>query len=344
MRRGVAALGVCALAAAGCGGSHPKQRVTASASTPTVATSASTSAAPAPSPPRPRQRPRAPFVVGLRVVTFLDTSRTIHFPGRPPGPRPLSTLIRYPALGAPSGADRTGARPARAGGPFPLIVFGHGYSVTPGPYAALLRAWARAGYVVAAPIFPLENANAPGGPDESDLVNQPRDMSFVISSMLGASARRSGFLSGLIERHRIVVTGQSDGGETALAVAYDDHFIDRRVTAAAILSGAKIPGVGGFDFPAPSPPLLATQGTADTINPPSFTHAFFDAAPSPKYLLNLFGAPHLGPYTDEEPQVRIVERVTIAFFDKYLKHGRRALARMLAAGNVPGTSAIQADP
>ena len=87
-----------------------------------------------------------------------------------------------------------------------------------------------------------------------------------------------------------------------------------------ILSGAEIPGVGGFDFPRPSPPLLATQGTADTINPPGLTYAFYDIAPPPKFLLTLIGAPHLPPYTDEQPQLGIVERVTIAFLDRYLNH------------------------
>jgi fermentation-respiration switch protein FrsA (DUF1100 family) len=274
------------------------------------------------------------------VVTFVDPSRTVTIPGRGRAPRTLVTVVRYPANVPVRRVDVTDAPPARATGPFPLIVFGHGFAVTPHPYAALLQAWARAGYVVAAPIFPLENAHAPGGPDESDLVNQPDDMSVVISRMLAASRSRRGFFSGVIDRRAIAVSGQSDGGETALAVAYDRHFIDRRIRAAAILSGAKIPGVGGFDFPAPSPPLLATQGTADTINPPSFTFAFFDAAPPPKYLLTLLGAPHLGPYTDEKPQLRIVERVTSAFFDRYLKGARGALARMVRSGDVPGIAHV----
>ncbi len=76
-------------------------------------------------------------------------------------------------------------------GGFPQIVFGHGFAVTPATYYLLLRAWARAGYVVAAPVFPKENAQAPGGPDESDLVNQPRDMSFVITCMLVAAVGRA---------------------------------------------------------------------------------------------------------------------------------------------------------
>ncbi len=141
-------------------------------------------------------------------------------------------------------------------------------------------------------------------------------------------------LRGRIDPHKVAVTGQSDGGDTALAAAYDGRFRDPRVDAAMILSGARIPMLGGFAFPAHAPPLLATQGTADTINPPSFTHDFFDAAPTPKFLLNLLGATHLPPYTDEQPQLGIVERVTIAFMDHYLKRAPGGLAGD-AAGREP---------
>jgi fermentation-respiration switch protein FrsA (DUF1100 family) len=262
------------------------------------------------------------------VLTLVDHSRAVTFSGGSPQPRKLVTVIRYPV----------------GRGTFPLIVFGHGFAVTPAIYARLLEAWARDGYVVAAPIFPLGNANAPGGPNESDLVNQPGDMSFVITRLLALSAGRQGPLSGRIDPNRVGVSGQSDGGDTALTAAYDSHFRDRRIRAAAILSGMEIPGVAGYDFPPGSPPLLATQGLADTINPPRFTFGFFAAARPPKYLLLLPGAPHLGPYTDLEPQLRIVERVTIAFFDAYLKNLGGALARMRAAGNVSGLAALRSDP
>ena len=92
----------------------------------------------------------------------------------------------------------------------------------------MLRAWVRAGFVVAAPIFPLTNPAAPGGPNESDLVNQPTDISFVISRLLAANARSHGILSRLISSREVAVTGQSDGGSTALAAAYNTHYVDRR--------------------------------------------------------------------------------------------------------------------
>ena len=102
--------------------------------------------------------------------------------------------------------------------------------------------------MVAAPVFPLGNADAPGGPDEADIVNQPRDMSFVITRLLALSAGRQGPLAGLIDARQVAVSGQSDGGETALAMAYDQPYRDDRVRAAIILSGAQIPSPGGSIF------------------------------------------------------------------------------------------------
>jgi len=111
-----------------------------------------------------------------------------------------------------------------------------------------------------------------------------------------------------------------------------------------ILSGAEIPWISAFDFPLGGPPLLAAQGTADTVNPPSATYAFYQAAHRPKFLLRLLGAEHLPPYSYEEPQLGIVESVTTAFLDSYLKHLPAALAQLEGTGNVPGVATLTSEP
>jgi dienelactone hydrolase len=278
------------------------------------------------------------------VLTFVDRTRRVPVSEGVSGLRALVTYVRYPALAPHGGNDVRGAALRPAGAPYPLLVFGHGFAVTPGTYTSLLRSWARAGFVVAAPAFPLENAHAPGGPNEADLPNQPADMSFVISSMLALSASPSNPLKHSIDPRQVAVAGQSDGGDTALATAYDPAHRDPRVGAAVILSGAEIPGHEGFGFPAAGPPLLAVQGTADTVNPPALTDAFFGPAPRPKFELQLPGAEHLPPYTSQQPQLSIVERVSADFLDAFLLHRPGALARMARASAVPGAARLIARP
>ena len=292
-------------------------------------------------PPAGQARTGPPrFAVGSRVLRLVDQSRRRRLPGGRTDPRTLVTYVRYPAVGSPTVPARWGAPAARKAGPFPVIVFGHGFTATPALYSSLLTAWAAAGYVVAAPVFPLENAKAPGGPDERDIVNQPQDMLFVIGRLLAVNRSHGSPLLGLIEPREIALAGHSDGGESALVAAFDPVLHLAAVRAAVILSGARTP-YGLTHFPAASPALLAMQGTADLVNPPAVTDAFFAIAPRPKFLLELLGAGHLTPYT-EQPDLGIVERLSIAFLDRYLKHG--SSTGILTAANAPGSALLRAYP
>jgi dienelactone hydrolase len=279
--------------------------------------------------------------VGLRVITFVDPTRVERFRDGRVEPRTLVTQIRYPALGSAEADDVRDATPLTAAGPFPLVVFGPGFAETPTTYARLLDAWARAGYVVAAPLFPLTQKYVSGGRREADLINQPGDMSFVISRMLADNKLPASFLRGLIAPDLIAVAGQSDGAATALADAYDPAFADARVRAAIILSGAELSSIDdSIAFPSQGPALLATQGSRDTINEPAATHRYFDLAPQPKFLLTLIGATHLPPYSAQQPYLGVVERVTIAFLDHFLRHKHASLVRLRESGNVTGIARL----
>lgn len=262
-----------------------------------------------------------------RALKWVDTSRTITLPHGKKEYRPVTTEFWYP--------------PASQGsGPFPLVVFGHGYASTPWWYRRILKEWAAAGYVVAAPIFPLGNENAPGGPNENDLVNQPRDMSFVITRVLQASEGTTSPLSGLVDPDKIAVAGQSDGAMTAFATAFESPFYDDRVHAALVLSGAILGPRHYVEHT--GVPLLAVQGLADTINPPKYSRELFHAAGKPKFLLLLRGAGHLPPYTHPGRMFATVAHTTVAFLDHYLADG--SLAAIGDAASESPRSELTSEP
>lgn len=262
------------------------------------------------------------FRTGKRRVTFTEPARS--------GPRRLITVIRYP-LGP-------GRRPAR--GPLPMIVFGPGFQQCDTPYAALLRAWASAGYVVAAVNFPYSDCLA-SSPTESDMVNQPADMSYVITKMLALSAAGRGPAGLMLARHQIAIAGQSDGGDTVAAVAANSCCTDRRVRATAVLSGAQWPAMPGAFFTRRPAPMLFVQGSADTVNLPGCSVAMYRADPSrERYYLDLFGADHLSPYWGTGRFERVTARVTLAFFNRFVLGQAAAGPAMRRHGDVPGISAL----
>jgi predicted dienelactone hydrolase len=233
------------------------------------------------------------------------------------GSRHLPTAVRYPIVPA---SDHAGS--------FPLIVFSQGFAEPAAAYAALLNAWAAAGFVVAAPMYPHTDPDAPGGPDESDIVNHPADLRYVIEALTRDAARRSSRLRGLIDPREVAVAGQSDGGDVSLAVADNSCCRDPLIRAAVILSGAELSSFGGRYFATAGMPLLVVQGTADTVNAPACSALTYDQAPQPKYYLNLIGAEHLPPYLDRGPVRRDVAGVVVAFLETFLEHRRSALQRL----------------
>ena len=251
--------------------------------------------------------------------------------------RSLPTTVWYPATSAPGGTVVD-----RAKAPYPLIVFSQGYDEPVTGYQALLVDWASAGFVVAGPTYPRTDPSDPAGVDENDIVNHPADLRAVITTLLGDSAGSGTVLSGLLDAARVGVTGQSDGGDVSLAVSAGSCCTDGRVKAAAILSGAELAAFGGSYFGGRSVPLLVVQGTADTINPPGCSAQIYDAAPAPKYGLELLGAGHLPPYVDPGTYQQTIATVTTDFFDAELAGQPAGLAAMAAAGTVAGVTQFTA--
>lgn len=274
-----------------------------------------------------------PYPVGRRDVTYVDTSRPTaadpirNLPEKPS--RTLPVMILYPAAGTapadPAAPPGTNAAPAK--GSFPLVVFSHGITASGPIYQGRLQRWARAGFVVAAPTYPLSGPGAKFPGDAvalGDYRNQPADVSFVITQLLAQNANSSDPLHGVIDPSEIAAAGHSLGAITTLGLIENSCCHDSRIKAGISVSGIELPFPNGSFADPPATPLLLVHGDADKTVPVSGSDKVFDTATPPVYYLRLTGATHIdvmfganATYTDQ---------AVIAFLDQELKHEGSALA------------------
>ena len=256
-------------------------------------------------------------------VTFVDTSRrTVPQTGAARPSRTLLTTIYRP----------------NGDGPFPLIVFSHGSAGNPDKFTKLFSVWANAGFAVAAPAFPLTNDRAAAfGANLGDVVNQAPDISFVIDKVLALDRQPGGRLFRAINDRRIGAGGLSLGGFDTYLLVYGACCRDRRITAVAVLDGARpnAPLDGHV-------PLLIAHSDTDPVIPYASALAAFKAAPAPAWFVTLHGASHATQWeNDVTPYDHIAEQITSDFWDATLDANASAFTRLQRDATVSGLSSIQ---
>jgi predicted dienelactone hydrolase len=233
------------------------------------------------------------YGVGVTTIDLVDTSRPTAANGAVPASnqRKLTTEIWYPA--DPGAAQPPEARDAavdKDGAPYPLIILAHGLSASRRLYASYGQYLASHGYVVAAPDFPLSNLTTPGGPRLNAVLEQPKDVSFVIEQMLAFNEQSGHALEGSIDPEQIGMTGHSLGALTTMLDIYGPHR-DPRIKAALPVStvGCFLPDNFARDT---SVPIMALGGTDDLITPPVSADRGYSVANPPRYLVHVAGADH----------------------------------------------------
>ncbi|MDQ6613659.1 MAG: dienelactone hydrolase family protein [Actinomycetota bacterium] len=279
----------------------------------------------------PASRPA--LTISERTEAFVDSNRPTAAVGTTPASatRSLPTLVVAPAPGQP-------------GRPYPLIVFAHGNGATSRSKVLLLRAWAAAGYVVAAPTFPF-GAGRALSLDEgaNDYPNQPADITFVITQMLRLNQDPASSVRGTIDPNRIGAAGHSLGAATTLALAGNTCCHDDRVKAAVVLAGWELRFPSGDFWLRIATPILFVHGDADTfVSYRSGVEAFQDAPP-PKFLVTIVGGSHTVPYQDNpgDRQAEVITAASLDFFDHYLKGLSHDLTRMQSDASVAGVAEVR---
>ena len=288
-----------------------------------------------------RPTPDGPFAVGRRDETFVDTTRPTKANREAPAlpSRTLRTVVLYPAAGAPAEQEVPGAPPLVDEGPYPLVVFAHGFTANADVYVRAMRQWAAAGYVVAAPTFPLTSAGALGGLDVTDYVEQPGDVRFVLDSVV-ALAGDGGPLAGVVDEERVAVGGHSLGAVTTVGLAFNDCCEDPRVDAVFPISAATW-GFAGRPDERRDLPVLLIHGSADNTLPYSGSVDLYRRVTPPKFLVELVDGPHIPFFGGPWPP--LIDQAVVGFLDRYLKDRAGGLDRLRNAGTRRGVTTLRAD-
>jgi predicted dienelactone hydrolase len=159
--------------------------------------------------------------IDARQVTYVDATRPIKasmgFAGAPT--RRIDLRVWLPA----------------EPGPHPLVIYSHGTFGSADNAMHLVEHLVRHGYIVAAPDYPLTSSAAftkVRFADASDVAQQPRDIKFIITSLLADP-----MLAPLIDPAKIGITGHSLGAVTSYFAAFGQQTRDPRIAATALIAG-----------------------------------------------------------------------------------------------------------
>lgn len=245
--------------------------------------------------------------IGVRHISLVDATRAVKasmgFAGS--AERRLDVTVWYPA---PGPADSASRNPGGQGLKHPLIIYSHGSFGRADNAMHLVNSLVGAGYIVAAADYPLSSRAAYtriAGPDPSDVIEQTRDIRFIIDRLLADKD-----LSLLVDPARIATIGHSLGAVTSYFTSFASGVRDPRIKAAVLL-GAGDPvqaalsgnmGLGGTWNAAASVPVLFMNAQHDPFA--AFTgrpHAAYSRVETPKYEITVNGGAHVW-FTDNAVQ------------------------------------------
>lgn len=272
----------------------------------------------------PAQAGEGSFGVGLRQPSWVDPARgikqTMGFAGAET--RRLDVMVWYPA--AVSGDAVAADAPLAAGGLWPLVIYSHGTNGRPDNALHIVIDLVKRGYVVAAPNYPLSSSTAFTRirmTDTSDVINQVKDVRFVIDRLLADP-----LFGPAIDAQRIGITGHSLGGVTSYFATYGGGLRDPRVKAAALIApGDPVQtvlsngmGLWGTQHVAAAVPVLFLTAEKDVFaRTTGRPYAAFERVEGPKFQVMIRRGVHVW-FNDNHDQPPGNKNPDCLWFEKHL--------------------------
>jgi len=178
--------------------------------------------------------------------------------------------------------------PASTKGPFPVVLFSHGYGGERLYYSTLLAGIASWGYVVVSADY-LERGLAAQALRSTVVPSAGQDSTVMASSLTAvtqSSADPASPLYGVADAHRVATVGHSAGGGTA----FDALALPSVRTAVGWAP------VGPVGTPS-SKPVMLIVAQGDDVVPPARVRATYRSFPGPRAMVVISGEGH-NTYTD----------------------------------------------
>ena len=186
----------------------------------------------------------------------------------------------------------TGAEPA-TDGPFPVVLFSHGYAGFPEQSVTLTSHLARWGFVVVAPDHVERGLDGLLGVAGKGVTpsEDPAVLSAALDAAIADAETTDSPLKGLLDLDHVAVAGHSAGASAAYATATSEPRV-KAFIAYSLGDGRGRDGTGAAPA-VPKIPGLVMGADADGIIPFATTKSVFDGMQAPKYFVEIAGAGHL---------------------------------------------------
>ena len=216
----------------------------------------------------------AQYEIGHTTITFNDPDREGGFGDSGLPGRDIQTEIYYPA-------DVAGTDVDLASGEYPVIVFGHGFSMVWSAYENLWEEFVARGYIMAFP-------RTEGGFSPSH-ENFGMDLALVAEEMLAEGQDANSLFFNHVSPNVAIAGHSMGGGATKLAAANNTTIKTIVGLASAETDPSAVAAAADITVPA-----LFLSGDGDAVTPPDEHHIpIYEALNSEcKYFVNILGGAH----------------------------------------------------